>query len=247
MGHFSWHKGIVVGDGDATARMTMVATAENSTAAASKSLPSVDRPFHGCLVRGAVHAHDGIWSFHRPVAAPNSAAPHDTRTSTTTEEEAEFSCTPSEQADQVVLMRHTSMLDMHGLSFGGCSASHDAHGHGHADEVDVADEERRRARAARRSGPESGAHTQCNIFLDADKSFFDFHGGSGSVDERVKRVTAKMIDIVQNVNVLYAKDPTISKMLTLGVHDLHPLLFFFLVFFFSFELDDKAGIVNHAN
>ena len=58
--------------------------------------------------------------------------------------------------------------------------------------------------------------------MDSDDSFFAYHGGkSGSETDRVKKVTAKMVDILQQVNVLYENDRTINSMLTLGIQGTH--------------------------
>jgi hypothetical protein len=46
----------------------------------------------------------------------------------------------------------------------------------------------------------------CEIFLDADKSFFDHWGGSGTLAARLHRTTLKMIDIIYQVDGIYSKN-----------------------------------------
>ena len=148
MGEFSWHKASVTARSAnhgsrnrsdsaaasaATARLSMVAsTRTDGNGARHGSLHTEQRPFHGCLVRGALHMADGgIWSFRRPLHSELEGATATTTTTTTTattnastaaadvvwnttKEDVELSCTQGEQMSQVVVMRHTSMLDMHG-------------------------------------------------------------------------------------------------------------------------------------
>jgi hypothetical protein len=72
-------------------------------------------------------------------------------------------------------MRHTDMLDMSGLNFDKCTA----HG-GEARGTNSSSTSLEDSVRSRRSGPKSSKHMQCNVFLDADNTFYLAHRGGGA-------------------------------------------------------------------
>eukprot|EP00050_Salpingoeca_kvevrii_P022706 m.130873 g.130873 ORF g.130873 m.130873 type:complete len:904 (+) comp9797_c0_seq1:112-2823(+) len=76
-------------------------------------------------------------------------------------------------------------------------------------------ESRRKRRAP---GPQvSTRFTRCEVFLDADKTFYDQYGGDGTEEDRISRTALKMLDLFYHVDSLYAAQPELQNMIGFDV------------------------------
>ena len=130
-------------------------------------------------------------------------------------------------------IRHTDDIDMIEVDFGSCQHTHgeDSEGEGEgeygAGGNGTAPHGREGGRA-RRAGAGKGK-TQCSVFLDADKTFFDQWKGACSptwsspkcTRKQVERVTVKMVDVLHQTDEIYRKDPVVGKLVTLVVAGTH--------------------------
>ena len=129
-----------------------------------------------------------------------------------------------ESTPPAMLMRHKDDIELVDANFGTCDHSAD----GHSDDDDDDEHHPHGANAssarARRAGPAAG-HTQCNIFLDADKTYFDQWKGtcpSGwsstkCTNKQIERVTIKMVDVLHLSDNIWSSDGVLKRFIKLVV------------------------------
>ena len=130
-----------------------------------------------------------------------------------------------ESTPPAMAIRHANDYDFAEADFGKCQHDPDDEGHTHADHAAAnTSSPPPPSSRGRRAGPAAG-HTQCNIFLDADQTYFDQWKGtcprawdsSKCSAKQVERVTIKMVDVLHQSDNIWSGDRVLKRIMKLVV------------------------------
>eukprot|EP00043_Microstomoeca_roanoka_P012706 m.123267 g.123267 ORF g.123267 m.123267 type:complete len:1065 (-) comp15566_c1_seq1:230-3424(-) len=194
----------------------------------------------GLVIRGAQHSiHAYTFAVFESVADSGASAPHNTTTSLTscnvrlrTLSQAEMSqqqatLVHNHQRSNVTSRRRPQTEQEHArntASLANTTMRSSCRTHVfHADEdqspslASRFEEEQQYGTRYRRNSTDTERRISCAIFLDADKSFLEAWGGSGSLEERKQRAILQMVDILFQVDGIYQNQRNFAGQLTFRI------------------------------